>query len=288
MSKEATATEPDAVPAEPAVEPAALRAGKDGGLGWGLKTVVALTSLVLIAPTAVVIPMSFSGGTTFAFPPKDWSLRWYESFFTSEAWMRALLTSVQLALLVAVTATVLGGAAAFGLNRAGFPGRGAIRSLVMAPLIVPSIVVAVSIYGVFLRWHLTGTPIGFVIGHTVMALPFVVTVMLTSLSGYDRTLDTAAATLGATPLTTFLRITVPLIAPGVMSGFAFAFVYSLDEVVIALFLQSPDITTLPVKMYNSITLEIDPTIAAASSLMVVATSFVLLIPQFVRRKRSTR
>ena len=264
----------------------APRAGRDGGLGWGLRFVVALTALVLIAPTAVVIPMSFSGGDTFQFPPEDWSLRWYRQFFSSEQWMRSLLTSVQIGLLVAVTATVLGGAAAFGLNRAGFRGRGAIRSLMMAPLIVPGIVVAVAIYGVFLRWQLNGTALGFVTAHTVMALPFVVTVMSTSLAGYDRTLDTAAASLGARPLTTFFRITVPLIAPGVLSGFVFAFVMSLDEVVVALFLQTPDIQTLPVQMYNSITLEIDPTITAASSLMVVATTVVLLIPQFVRHKRS--
>ncbi|TYB42197.1 ABC transporter permease [Actinomadura chibensis] len=265
----------------------ALRAGRDGGIGWGLRSVVALTGLVLIAPTAVVIPMSFSAGDTFQFPPEDWSLRWYQAFFSSEKWMRSLLTSVQIGLLVAVAATVLGVAAAFGLNRAGFRGRGAIRSLMMAPLIVPSIVVAVAIYGVFLRWQLNGTAIGFVTAHTVMALPFVVTVMTTSLAGYDRTLDTAAASLGATPVTTFFRITVPLIAPGVLSGFVFAFVMSLDEVVVALFLQTPDIQTLPVQMYNSITLEIDPTIAAASSLMVTATTLVLLVPQFVRRKRST-
>ncbi|TMR02979.1 ABC transporter permease [Actinomadura soli] len=271
---------------ESALKPG-VRAGRDGGLGWGLKIVVGLIGLLLIAPTAVVIPMSFSSGTTFQFPPEGWSLRWYESFFTSERWMRSLLTSVQIGLLVAVTATVLGVAVAFGLNRAGFRGRGAIRSLMLAPLIVPSIVVAVAIYGVFLKWQLNGTALGYVVAHTVMALPFVVTVMSTSLAGYDRTLDTAAATLGATAWTTFFRITVPLVAPGVLSGFVFAFVMSLDEVVIALFLQTPDIQTLPVQMYNSITLEIDPTIAAASSLMVVATSIVLLMPQFVRRKRST-
>ncbi|TDD33401.1 ABC transporter permease [Actinomadura sp. KC06] len=264
-----------------------VRAGRDGGLGWGLKIIVGLIGLLLIAPTAVVIPMSFSAGTTFQFPPDGWSLRWYESFFTSERWMRSLLTSVQIGLLVAVTATVLGVAVAFGLNRTRFRGRGAIRSMMMAPLIVPSIVVAVAIYGVFLKWQLNGTAVGYVVAHTVMALPFVVTVMSTSLAGYDRTLDTAAATLGATAWRTFFRITVPLVAPGVLSGFVFAFVMSLDEVVIALFLQTPDIQTLPVQMYNSITLEIDPTIAAASSLMVVATSIVLLMPQFVRRKRST-
>ncbi|RBQ18254.1 ABC transporter permease [Spongiactinospora rosea] len=261
--------------------------GRDHALGWGLKAAVALVGLLLAAPTVVVVPMSFSGADTFEFPPKNWSVRWYEEFFNSERWMFSLLTSVQIAFLVAVTATVLGVGVAFGLDRGRFRGRNAIRSLMMAPMIMPGIVVAVAIYGVFLRWQLNGTATGFVAAHTVLALPFVVTVVSTSLAGYDRTMDVAAATLGATALTTFFRVTVPLLAPGVLSGFVFAFVTSLDEVVIALFLQTPDIQTLPVQMYNSITLEIDPTIAAASSLMVAATTIVLLVPLLVRRKRST-
>ncbi|WP_131742629.1 ABC transporter permease [Actinomadura roseirufa] len=265
-----------------------IKGGKEGGLGWGLRTAVALTGLLLIAPTVVVIPMSFSGADTFEFPPKTWSLRWYRSFFGSEKWMYALLTSLQIGLLVAVVATVLGVAVALGLTRSRFRGLGTVRALLMAPMIMPGIVVAVAIYGVFIRWQLNGTAVGFVVAHTVLALPFVVTAVSTSLSGYDRTMDVAAATLGATAWTTFFRITVPLVAPGVLSGFAFAFVTSLDEVVVALFLQTPDIQTLPVQMYNSITLEIDPTIAAASSLMVVVTTLVLLVPQLVRRERRTR
>lgn len=255
-------------------------------IGWGLRTFVVLTALVLLAPTLVVIPMSFTGSDSFGFPPESWSLRWYRSFFGSEKWMLSLLTSVQIAFLVAVVATVLGVAGAVGLGRSRFAGKSVVRTLVQAPIIVPNIVVAVAVYGAFLRWQLNGTPIGFIVAHTVLALPFVVTAVSTSLAGYDRTLDSAAATLGATPLTTFFRVTAPLLAPGVFSGFVFAFVTSLDEVVVALFLQTPDIQTLPVQMYESITLQVDPTIAAASSLMVAATTVVLLIPQFVRRKRS--
>lgn len=259
---------------------------RNGGVGWGLRTVVASTALVLLAPTLVVIPMSFTGEDAFGFPPDSWSLRWYRSFFGSEKWMLSLLTSVQIAFLVAVVATVLGVAVAFGLSRSRFAGKSLVSSLMSAPIIVPNIVVAVAVYGAFLRWQLNGTATGFIIAHTALALPFVVTAVSTSLAGYDRTLDSAASTLGATPLTTFVRITVPLLAPGVFSGFVFAFVTSLDEVVVALFLQTPDIQTLPVQMYESITLEVDPTIAAASSLMVAATTIILLVPQLVRRKRS--
>ncbi|MCW2858240.1 MAG: polyamine transporter permease [Marmoricola sp.] len=266
--------------------PKATGAGENG-LGWGLRAWVAVVVLLLLAPTLVVIPMSFSASATFAFPPRNWSLRWYEQFFTSDAWMSSLVTSLEVGLLVAALATVLGVAAAFALDRGRFVGRGAIRTLAMAPMIMPGIVVAVAIYAVFLRWHLTGTVTGFVLAHTTLAIPFVITSVTTSLAGYDRTVETAAASLGANPATTFRRITLPLVLPGVASGFAFAFVTSLDEVVIALFLQTPNVRTLPVQMYDSITLQIDPTIAAASSLMVVATTLVLLIPQLLRRRRST-
>lgn len=263
------------------------RGAGEPGLGWGLRVWVAVVVVLLVAPTLVVIPMSFSAGDTFEFPPRDWSLRWYGQFFGSEKWMSALVTSIEVGLLVAVLATVLGVAAAFALDRGRFAGRAAFRALAMGPMIMPGIVVAIAVYAVFLRWQLTGTVLGLVLAHVTLAIPFVITTVTASLSGYDRTVETAAASLGANPVTTFRRIVLPLVLPGVASGFAFAFVTSLDEVVIALFLQTPDVRTLPVQMYNSITLEIDPTIAAASSLMVVATTLALLVPQSLRRRRST-
>lgn len=260
------------------------RGANEAGLGWGLRIWVAGVVVLLLAPTLVVIPMSLTSGSTFAFPPKGWSLRWYREFFASAEWMTSLSISLQVGLLAAVLATVLGVAAAFGLDRTRFRGRGAVRSLMMAPMIMPGIVVAIAVYAAFLRWQLNGTLIGFVVAHTMLAVPFVITTVTTSLSGYDRTVETAAASLGAGPLTVFRRITLPLLLPGVLSGFVFAFVTSLDEVVVALFLQTPQIRTLPVQMYQSITLQIDPTIAAASSLIVVATTLVLMLPQLVRRR----
>jgi putative spermidine/putrescine transport system permease protein len=253
-------------------------------LGWGLRAWVVVVAVLLLAPTLVVIPMSFSASTTFEFPPSHWSLRWYGEFFNSAEWRAALWHSLEVGLLVGALATALGVAAAVGLDRSRFRGRGAVRSLMMAPLIMPGIVVAIAIYAVFLRWKLNGTLTGFVMAHTMLALPLVVIAVGTSLAGYDRTVEVASASLGAGPWTTFRRVTLPLLTPGVLSGFVFAFVTSLDEVVIALFLQTPQLKTLPVLMYESITLEIDPTIAAASSLVVVATTAVLLLGQLARRR----
>lgn len=258
---------------------------RDDALSWPLRIWIGIVLVILLAPTAVVIPMSFSGSQTFEFPPSEWSLRWYDSFFSSEQWISSLVTSIEVGLLVAALSTVLGVAAAFALDRARFRGKSILRQLALAPLIMPSIVVAISIYSVFLRWHLSGDILGFVLAHTTLAVPLVIVSVGTSLAGYDRTLEKAAASLGAGPVTTFFRVLLPLVAPGVAAGFAFAFVTSLDEVVIALFLSTPEVRTLPVQMYDSITLEINPTIAAASSLLVVSTTFVILAAQFLRPRR---
>ncbi len=248
-------------------------------LSWPLKIWVGLVILLLVAPALVVIPVSFGASNSFVFPPKEWSLRWYENFFTSPQWTSSLLNSLQVALLAALLATVVGLFAAIGLQRK-FKGAAALSGALLSPQIVPGIVVAVAIYITFLGLHLNGTMIGFVIAHAVIGLPFVIITVSTSLANFDRTLETASSSLGARPFTTFRKVTLPLLMPGVASGFVFAFVSSFDEVVIAIFLQTPSLRTLPVQMFESITLQIDPTIAAASSLIVVVTTAILFAWHF--------
>lgn len=253
--------------------------------GPGLRAAVILVALVLVAPTLVVIPMSFTAGTTFSFPPDDWSLRWYREFVTEPAWRTAIGNSLRIALAVAALSVVLGTAAAIGLVRATFRGTSVLRALLLSPMTVPNIVTAIAVYVLFLRWQLNGTYLGFVLANTAVALPFVVISVSSSLQGFDRRLETAASSLGASPWTVFRSVTLPLVLPGVLSGAVFAFVTSFDEVVIALFLQSPTLTTLPVQMYKSVTLEIDPTIAAASSVVVVVVSLLILLPQLRAARR---
>lgn len=244
-----------------------------------------LVGAVLVVPTLVVLPLSFTGRRSFAFPPQDWSLDWYRNLFTDPGWRDSLLMSAQIALGVAVAATVLGTAAALALDRGRIPGKGAINGLLLAPMVIPQIVAAIGIYSVLLQWRLSGTVAGFVIAHTAIALPFVVVAVSAALRGYDRRLERAAASLGAGPLTTFGKVTLPIILPGVLSGAVFAFVTSLDEVVVALYLQSPTLHTLPVQMFSSVTVETDPTIASASSLVLVVTTALILLPQLLRRER---
>jgi len=253
-----------------------------------LRVVGVLGALFLVLPTLVVIPMSFSDSMTFQFPPAGFTWHLYANFFTNPAWLMALGNSVLVALLTAVAATLLGTAAALGLNR--LPGRAAqtLRTVLMIPLVAPSIVVATAVYITFLQWHLTGTLLGYVLAHTAIALPFVLVNVTAAIGGLDPLLLRASTSLGAPPMRTFRRVTLPLISRGIVTGAIFAFVTSFDEVVIALFLHSPTFQTLPVQMYNSVTAEIDPTISAASSLIVVVVTLAFLIPQVVRRGGSRR
>lgn len=241
---------------------------------------------VLILPILVVIPISFTSERNFSFPPAGFSLQWYENFLTSPQWLSSLWASLQVGLISAMIATIIGTLAAIALARSAPSLSGMLGGLFMAPMIVPGVIFAVAIYAVFLSWGLVGTPLGFVAAHTVLAIPFVVTTVSASLSGYNRGLTTAALSLGASPAHAFFRVTLPLILPGVASGFLLAFVTSFDESVIALFLQTPSFMTLPATMYDAIVTDVDPTVAAASTLIIVTTTTVIVVGQ-VLSARST-
>jgi putative spermidine/putrescine transport system permease protein len=233
-------------------------------------------AVLLVGPTLIVIPTSFNAAKSFQFPPEGLSLRWYENFFTDPAWYTAFVESLRLAVLVTVVSTLAGTAAAFGLVRGRIPFKPVISAFLLAPAVVPVVVIAIAMYAFFLPRQLVGTTQGFLLAHCVLAIPFVVVTVSASLRTYDRRLELAAASLGASSLTTLLKITLPLIAPGVLSGAMFAFITSFDEVAVSLFLQSPDLKTLPVQMYTSMTREVDPTIAAASTLILTLTTALLL------------
>lgn len=247
----------------------------------------AVVMALLVLPVVVVIPMSFTEEKTFSFPPQGFSLRWYENFFTSPKWLDSLVASLQVGLGSALLATILGTLAAIALQRMWPRVSGMIQSLFLAPMIVPAILIAVALYSVFLRWQIVGSIEGFIAAHTILGLPFVIVSVTASLSGYDRSLETAAASLGAPPWRIMTGITLPLIMPGVISGFVLAFVTSFDESVVSLFLQTPDLRTLPVNMFDAIATEIDPTVAAASSLIVVVTTAIVVGMQvaILRRKK---
>ncbi|MDQ1627350.1 MAG: putative spermidine/putrescine transport system permease protein [Actinomycetota bacterium] len=237
----------------------------------------ALVAVWMAAPPLVVIPMSLSDQRSFAFPPTGYSLRWYREFFENPLWLDALRSSISIAIQVMLLSVVLGTLASFAIVRGRFRGRNILEMIGIAPLIVPVVVLGIGTYAIFLKWGLVGTPTGFVAAHTVLAVPYVIITVSSSLRIMDRQLERAATVLGASPVRVFRRITLPLIAPGVLAGGLFAFVTSFDEVVVSLFIANPQLRTLPVEMYSSVTRDINPTIAAASTLILIVSTVLILV-----------
>lgn len=234
-----------------------------------------LIAIWLVAPTLVIIPMSFAGKKSLVFPPQGFSLQWYENFFTNPQWFGSLIVSAKVAVMVSVVATVIGTMAAIGIERMKGRAGGIIRAILITPMIVPGVVLAVGIYAVYLDTQLVGTWTGYVLAHTLLAIPFVVIAVGANLAVFDERLETAAASLGASRLTTFFSITLPLILPGILSGALFAFVTSFDEVIVSLFITSPQLKTLPVQIFSSMTRDADPTVAAVGSLIFLVTTLII-------------
>lgn len=234
-----------------------------------------LVAVWLMAPAMVVVPMSFNANKSLAFPPTGFSWQWYQNFFTNPEWSSSLWSSLKVAVVTAVLATIIGTLAAFGLDRMQSRVSGILRALLITPMVVPGVVLAVGIYAVYLDTRLVGTMTGFVIAHTMLAVPFVIIAVSASLSVFDKRLEIAASSLGASRLVAFRTVTLPLILPGILSGLLFAFVTSFDEIIVALFITSPYLKTLPVQIFSSITRDADPTVAAVGTLLFIATSLLI-------------
>ena len=254
-----------------------IRQAALGSLAWTIL-------LFLVLPVAIVFPLSFSSNTTLTFPPPGFSLRWYEAFISSRSWTDAVWVSIEVGLPVTVLAVLLGTPAAIGLRRGVFPGKSLVNALILSPLIVPGIIVAIGTYFVYARYGLVGNPVALVLGHTCVAVPFVVINVAAALQGVDPALEKAASNLGAPPWASFRQITLPLILPGILAGALFAFITSFDELLIALFLSGTGAVTLPRRMFDEIRYDLDPTIAAVSSLLIVTTTMLMITAEMLRRR----
>ena len=255
--------------------------------GAGLALLTGAVLVFLVAPILIIVPLSFSSGSFFYYPLPGLSLRWYEDFFSSSFWLPSLKNSLIVGTSATVLATGLGTLAAMGIWRARFPAQALVLALLISPMVVPVIIVAVGVYFAFAPLGLTDTYLGLILAHTTLGVPFVVITVLATLSGFDRTLIRAAESLGASQITTFRRVTLPLILPGVASGAVFAFAASFDEVVVALLMAGPGQRTLPRQMFAGINDNISLTIAAAAT-MLIAISFVLMIMVGWLQRRGAR
>jgi putative spermidine/putrescine transport system permease protein len=249
-----------------------------------------LVFLFLIAPLIIVIPVSFSSARSLIFPPPGLSLQWYQNYFQSGTWLSPTGLSLEIAVVVSIASTLLGVPAALALVRGRFPGRGLINALSLSPMIVPEIVIAIAIFYAFASfhigtYHLVGSTLGLMLAQTALGVPFVVINVSAALYGVDRRLEHAAQILGASPLQAFLRITFPLIRPGILAGALFAFIASWDDLLIPLFMAGPTTVTLPLRMWQGLREEIDPTISAVSTLLIAVTTLLLLAAEFLRRRQ---
>ncbi|WP_250519007.1 ABC transporter permease [Caballeronia sp. ATUFL_M1_KS5A] len=247
-----------------------------------------LILLFLVLPILVIVPLSFNENTFLVYPIHRFSFRWYENLFTSVEWLRAGRNSFIVAPLTTLLSTVLGTLAALGLNRANFKGKGLLIGVLISPMIVPVIVTAVGMYLLFARWGLAGSYFGLILGHTAIAAPFVVITVNATLAGFNHNYVRASLSLGASPLRTFFAVTLPIIAPGVISGALFAFATSFDDVVVTLFLAGPTQGTLPLQMFIGIRENITPTIAALATILIVFSSLLLLTMEWLRARSAAR
>jgi putative spermidine/putrescine transport system permease protein len=255
---------------------------------WGLRFACVAVLAFLLVPIAVIVPLSFADSSFLSYPIPGWSLKWYENLFTSEDWIRAARNSFIVAPLATVIATVLGTLAAVGLARTDFPFKGTLMSVLIAPMVVPIVVVGVATYLFFAPLGLVDSYAGLIIVHAALGAPFVLTTVLATLQGFNHNLVRASLSLGAGPLATFFRVTLPAIAPGVISGALFAFATSFDEVVVTLFLAGPEQVTLPRQMFTGIRENITPTIAAVATLLILFTTSLLLVLEWLRGRRELR
>lgn len=270
-----------------------------------------LIFLFLIAPILIVIPLSFNAEPYFTFTDKmlhldssGFSLRWYDQLLTlgmqnadaprdgawwrdawqNAAWVNAAKNSIIIGFFSTILAAVLGTIAALGLSRPEMPYRRAIMAILISPMIVPIIIVATGLFFFYSAIGLANSYVGIILAHATLGIPFVIITVTATLVGFDQSLNRAALSLGASPTTTFFKVTMPLILPGVISGALFAFVTSFDEVVVVLFVAGHDQQTIPRQMWNGIREQISPAILAVATILVVISVALLTALELLRRR----
>ena len=246
-----------------------------------------LAVVFLLAPLLAIMPLAFTSSVFLTYPLPGVSLRWFDELLTADAWRRAIGNTLVMSVGTALLATVLGTLAALGL-RGKLPLGGVFRTLFLLPMVVPAVVLGVGMQLLFGRMGISNTYLGVIVAHTVVAVPFVLVSVSGALAGIDPRVERAALSLGAPPVTVFWRVTLPLAAPGVVSGAVLAFATSLDEVVLTLFVAGPNQRTLARQMFSTIRETISPAIAAAAFVFILGTLVLAALVLLLRRRTATR
>ena len=252
-----------------------------------------LVFFFLIAPLFVILPLSFNAeqyihfsAKMLALDPEGFSLRWYEDMIygTKNPWGLATKNSLFIAFFATIGSTILGTVAALGLSSRHMPYKAAFMALLISPMIVPLIISGTAIFFFMAKVGLAATHTGIILSHIILGTPFVVITVTATLTGFDHSVTRAAASLGSNPVNTFMKITLPLIMPGVISGALFAFVTSFDEVVVVLFLAGLENTTIPIQMWVGLREQLSPTIMAVATCLIVMSTLILVSAELLRRR----
>ena len=256
-------------------------------------TVCGLVFFFLIAPLFVILPLSFNAeqyihfsAKMIALDPEGFSLRWYKDMIwgTKNPWGLAAKNSLIIAFFATIGSTILGTVAALGLSSRFMPYKAAVMALLISPMIVPLIISGTAIFFFMAKVGLSATHTGIVLAHIILGTPFVVITVTATLSGFDHSVTRAASSLGSNPVNTFMKITLPLILPGVISGALFAFVTSFDEVVVVLFLAGLENTTIPIQMWVGLREQLSPTIMAVATCLIIMSTLILVTAELLRRR----
>jgi putative spermidine/putrescine transport system permease protein len=251
----------------------------------GLSLTCVIVFIFLIMPVVIVVPIAFSNDVYLQFPPQEWGFGLLQGFFHAEDWMRATGNSFKVAIPVMFLATFLGTLASLSLVRGKYRGKQFWYALILSPIIIPVIISAISIYFFFAKLKLIGTLGGLILAHTVLAVPYVVIVMTSTLKGFDERLEQASMNLGAGRVRTFFKITFPIIRPGMLTASLFAFIASFDELIGAMFICGVESITLPKQMWDGIRDEISPTIAAVAALLIFLTIILMALMVYLRQRQ---
>ena len=260
----------------------------DGVVTRSLNVYVAIAAVTLMAPIVIITILAFGSQGYMKFPPEAYSLRWFETFFGDPRWRSALWSSTVIALIACVVSTLLGFFAAYAFVRSDVRGKKLLLSFMLLPLIVPHVITAIAMYFMSGPFKLVGNVFWIGICHACIALPIVLLILLSALQNVDINLERAALSLGSSRFGVFTKVVVPLALPGIISAALFAFLASFDELVISLFLAGVKSETLPVRIWNSLHLQVEPVIAAVSAFLIGVTGFILLLDTLLRQLRLTR
>ena len=251
---------------------------------YTLRFICGLILLFLLIPLFAIIPLSFNAEPFFTFPMPGVSTRWYEALFASPRWQHAAQVTFLVAFSVMVIATCLGTLAALGITFADFPMKSFVIGLFLSPLMVPHLIVGVGMYFFYAWAGVVYTPWGLILAHTVLATPFVVLIVTATLANFNVNLIRAGSSLGATPVTVFFKIVLPVILPGVIGGAVLAFVASFDELIVAILISGPDFKTIPRQMWSGVREELSPVVTAAATLLICFSILIMGFAEWLRRR----